>query len=810
MNGAAPGLSGNLRRVVPTSSAVVLSCLLGCLLPADNALANDIYETNDTLQTATDLSADLAAADGRLVVTNLSITSGDQDWYRIMVTATSCVQAWFLFSPGDDGHDLDVEIYNEATNKLLQSTSSDDDEYVSLTITNSAARYIKVFGWGGATNDYSMRIWVDPADAEIVLPDPLAIELPAEGMTNILASDSPMAGLLASVTAGSLQMTNDHADCVFPLGGTEVTWTAWDGAPEAGTMKARKSAFVWVFPHGQTPVGASRKIRATSGNQGTKVARDSAGRLHAAWFDYNTSGPGHRVMYRHGVQDQDSGAVTWTEPAVQVNDPGTANSQSQVAMAISSNYAHFAWYGGSGRSCYRRMRLSDFGFDPVRTNAITGGGSQDDNSPAIAAQDDDTIHLVSASLVYGCTTNGGASWTNQAIPKPSMAYPKGPALAVDGWGNVHVVFTRVVRTSSPQYWDLYYLRKPAGNTNWISDDGRTGTNGNVLAGLQGWRDPLAYPAEDDPSWDALADWAAIEVDDLNNIHITWHGTAGSPHLYGNDEACYLTRPCTGAGTWGAWGDVINLMPRSTYGTYSFAPSICVNAVERLAFPVYFYGYQPADVSCCQSAFRVIRNGAMEGEPVEISQSIALDINTWFPCACPRLYRHPNGRVWLDVLQTAITDAYGYSRFHGAPPYVITYQAYEVTSLIYAPMGTPISWLYDHALTNYPGGWTEAESDDRDVDGMRAWQEYVAGTDPTNPASVFAFTTLSAEAETNVVFAWNSASNRLYSVEWSTNLMENLWTAVPDLTNLAASPPLNTVTVNVESANSFYRIRSIMP
>lgn len=79
-----------------------------------------------------------------------------------------------------------------------------------------------------------------------------------------------------------------------------------------------------------------------------------------------------------------------------------------------------------------------------------------------------------------------------------------------------------------------------------------------------------------------------------------------------------------------------------------------------------------------------------------------------------------------------------------------------------PAGTPYSWLAGYGLTNYD---TDAVAD-QDLDGLKAWQEYIAGTDPTNKASCLKV----AQATRNTV-TWSAVAGRVYSVYWSTNLVK---------------------------------------
>jgi len=79
-----------------------------------------------------------------------------------------------------------------------------------------------------------------------------------------------------------------------------------------------------------------------------------------------------------------------------------------------------------------------------------------------------------------------------------------------------------------------------------------------------------------------------------------------------------------------------------------------------------------------------------------------------------------------------------------------------------PAGTPYSWLAGYGLTNYD---TDAVAD-QDADGLKTWQEYIAGTDPTNNASC-----LRAAQNIRNVITWSPVAGRVYSVYWSTNLVK---------------------------------------
>src|SRR5207302_5726234 len=62
----------------------------------------------------------------------------------------------------------------------------------------------------------------------------------------------------------------------------------------------------------------------------------------------------------------------------------------------------------------------------------------------------------------------------------------------------------------------------------------------------------------------------------------------------------------------------------------------------------------------------------------------------------------------------------------------------------------------------------ADLADADGDGLNNWQEWLAGTDPTNAASVFKLSTPTLTGS-NVTLTWSSGTNRTYSVLRATGL-----------------------------------------
>jgi hypothetical protein len=93
------------------------------------------------------------------------------------------------------------------------------------------------------------------------------------------------------------------------------------------------------------------------------------------------------------------------------------------------------------------------------------------------------------------------------------------------------------------------------------------------------------------------------------------------------------------------------------------------------------------------------------------------------------------------------------------------------------------------------------NDDFDGDGLSNFQEYLAGTAPTDAASTFMASQQAPAAGQNFAeIRWLSVAGKTYSIYQSTNLA-NGFSAV--VTNIPATPPMNTYTNLLQDNNAFY-------
>jgi len=177
-------------------------------------------------------------------------------------------------------------------------------------------------------------------------------------------------------------------------------------------------------------------------------------------------------------------------------------------------------------------------------------------------------------------------------------------------------------------------------------------------------------------------------------------------------------------------------------------------------------------------------------------------------------RNENG-TWGPWQTYAPTTAWTLSPGNGAKAVEVQYwadgsAAYFVTGPTtlqqeaYAINGVPVSWLQ---YFGFAGDYDVAALGDQDGDGPATWQEYYAGTVPTNSASVWRISVMSSLG-TNAV-TWPSITNRLYAVTWSSDVL-GPWTVLA--TNLSPSPPQNSYSDGAHStaAQSFYRVSVRIP
>ncbi|MBN1673347.1 MAG: hypothetical protein JXR37_20040 [Kiritimatiellae bacterium] len=149
-------------------------------------------------------------------------------------------------------------------------------------------------------------------------------------------------------------------------------------------------------------------------------------------------------------------------------------------------------------------------------------------------------------------------------------------------------------------------------------------------------------------------------------------------------------------------------------------------------------------------------------------------------------------------------------------YVVTFFAEDTLGELSEPaqcivtrfeQDTDADQMPDWWETLYFAGVTNADAaTDDDGDTYSNWAEWLAGSDPTNGASMFEIADSDPiPADGYVILRWPSLSNRVYSVDVTTNLSAGF---APFVSNLVATPAENVYTDDQHAAEGllFYRVR----
>lgn len=180
-------------------------------------------------------------------------------------------------------------------------------------------------------------------------------------------------------------------------------------------------------------------------------------------------------------------------------------------------------------------------------------------------------------------------------------------------------------------------------------------------------------------------------------------------------------------------------------------SVLWNCIVYYNSAPYFANYDGYALNyCCATPMPPAGAGNLTNAP------LFLDTNSWSNL------RLQTGSPCINTGNNVY--ALGDTDMDGRPRVVIGHVdlgAYEYQGL---GVGEFIGWLDQYGLPTDGS----ADQSDSDSDSHTTWQEWIAGTDPTNADSTLRMLSLSA-AGSGMVATWSSISNRAYSLERATHL-----------------------------------------
>ncbi|MEI6892812.1 MAG: thrombospondin type 3 repeat-containing protein [Pontiella sp.] len=131
----------------------------------------------------------------------------------------------------------------------------------------------------------------------------------------------------------------------------------------------------------------------------------------------------------------------------------------------------------------------------------------------------------------------------------------------------------------------------------------------------------------------------------------------------------------------------------------------------------------------------------------------------------------NSVIYSTMNSVEITDenTYRYVRLTAGNRNAVNFMA-EINFVLttdFTTSGTSKFWLDEYGLVT-GGDYEAADYEDTDGDGLLNWEEYYAGTDPTDASSVLAFNSMTVDGA-DVVLIWQSVEGKSYSILTHTSL-----------------------------------------
>jgi len=148
----------------------------------------------------------------------------------------------------------------------------------------------------------------------------------------------------------------------------------------------------------------------------------------------------------------------------------------------------------------------------------------------------------------------------------------------------------------------------------------------------------------------------------------------------------------------------------------------------------------------------------------------------------------------------------YLNFYSSPANKFARITLDVVSSETGALGTPVSWLQEHGLTNVAPD--DAELADIDGDGAPAWMEYIADTLPTNKGSCFILSEITRTNQDSRI-CFPSSSGRRYTLRFTDGLT-GTWQTVVVEEGIPGSDGVHVMHDTQSAPNCFYRVEVSLP
>ncbi len=154
--GSAPSAGWYYAAVSPYQGARNTYDMLVVVTPASTGCTDDGQEPNDDPDGATELEPGNS-------LTGMQICPDNEDWFWMILNQGEHVVIDLSFTHADG--DLDMRFYDGSvtpsdldSHQLATSLSTTDNEHIEYDATKTDFYYVRVYGWSGASNTYSITV----------------------------------------------------------------------------------------------------------------------------------------------------------------------------------------------------------------------------------------------------------------------------------------------------------------------------------------------------------------------------------------------------------------------------------------------------------------------------------------------------------------------------------------------------------------------------------------------------------------------------------------------------------------------------